>query len=316
MTGRLSDAEVEALLGGAADFDGDLAVLAQVFDAIRGLAVPGPNVEYQHLYAAAASELRLSPVGRFARERNQLEDDARLRVVQRGVMAAVALVMLVVMSGGLAYAANGAKPGDLLYGLDRAFEVFGIGDRGADERLAEALALIALETEASDEGSVALGSQEAAAAASDEHGLSGHDNDVFAVGESPGDYGGSDESAEPTSVDDAGSTATGGAPGGGDPNAGGNRSTGETSDSGSGPGKPPDASGGQGGSATDDISGGDPPDDDPGPGNPTTTTTTSTTTTSTIAPIERGGDCDDDDDPADDNDDDDDDADDDGVCDD
>jgi hypothetical protein len=30
------------------------------------------------------------------------------------------------MSSGLAYAADGAKPGDLMYGLDRAFEAVGL----------------------------------------------------------------------------------------------------------------------------------------------------------------------------------------------
>jgi hypothetical protein len=58
-------------------------------------------------------------------------------------VGAAALLMLVVSSSGLAFAANGAKPGDLLYGLDRAAEVIGIGDGGADERYAEAQALVA-----------------------------------------------------------------------------------------------------------------------------------------------------------------------------
>jgi hypothetical protein len=64
--------------------------------------------------------------------------------------------MLVVSSTGLAFAANGAKPGDMLYGLDRAAEVLGIGDGGANERIAEAHALVA-------SGAVASGLTHAAA---------------------------------------------------------------------------------------------------------------------------------------------------------
>jgi hypothetical protein len=52
--------------------------------------------------------------------------------------------------GGVAYASNGAAPGDLLYGLDRALEAVGLGDGGAAERLAEVQALI-------DQGDAARG---------------------------------------------------------------------------------------------------------------------------------------------------------------
>jgi hypothetical protein len=43
--------------------------------------------------------------------------------------------------GGLAYAADGATPGAVLYGVDRAFEAIGIGNGGEHERLEEAVAL-------------------------------------------------------------------------------------------------------------------------------------------------------------------------------
>ncbi len=42
----------------------------------------------------------------------------------------------------MAYAADGAKPGDWMYGLDRAFEVVGVGGGGAPERLVEVEALV------------------------------------------------------------------------------------------------------------------------------------------------------------------------------
>ncbi len=44
--------------------------------------------------------------------------------------------------GGLAYAADGAAPGDFLYGIDRALEAVGIGGGGADERLEEVRDLV------------------------------------------------------------------------------------------------------------------------------------------------------------------------------
>jgi hypothetical protein len=43
---------------------------------------------------------------------------------------------------GVALAADGAKPGDLLYGLDRALEAVGVSNGGASERIAEVEALI------------------------------------------------------------------------------------------------------------------------------------------------------------------------------
>lgn len=43
---------------------------------------------------------------------------------------------------GVAYAADGAIPGDALYGLDCALEAAGIGDGGLEERLSEAGELI------------------------------------------------------------------------------------------------------------------------------------------------------------------------------
>ena len=58
--------------------------------------------------------------------------------------ATVASAVFGVLSlGGVAYAANGAAPGDLLYGLDRALEQVGIGRGGAAERISEAIDLAA-----------------------------------------------------------------------------------------------------------------------------------------------------------------------------
>lgn len=47
-------------------------------------------------------------------------------------------IALVLGFAGVAYAADGAVPGDTLYGLDCALENAGIGDGGLEERLGEA----------------------------------------------------------------------------------------------------------------------------------------------------------------------------------
>jgi len=51
-------------------------------------------------------------------------------------------VVVILGFTGIAYAADGAIPGDTLYGLDRTLENAGIGDGGLEERLGEAGALL------------------------------------------------------------------------------------------------------------------------------------------------------------------------------
>jgi hypothetical protein len=65
---------------------------------------------------------------------------------------------------GVAYAANGAAPGDTLYGLDCALESVGLGDGGLEERLTEATRLC-------DRGEVERGLNHAAAAVQNQAGL-------------------------------------------------------------------------------------------------------------------------------------------------
>lgn len=75
--------------------------------------------------------------------------------------AAAAGVASVAALGGLAYAADGAAPGAVLYGIDRAFEAIGIGNGGQQERLEEAIAL-------AEHGDPALGLEHAAGATNDQ----------------------------------------------------------------------------------------------------------------------------------------------------
>ena len=57
-------------------------------------------------------------------------------------MFSTAGILLAGMTG-IAVASNGAAPGDVLYGLDRALEAVGIANGAAAERIAEAQALFA-----------------------------------------------------------------------------------------------------------------------------------------------------------------------------
>jgi hypothetical protein len=140
----MSDAEVEALFNGADGLRADLNDVAEVVATIQAIGRYDADKDISHLIAAAALESRTTPVARYAAAQAASTSwEWTTRVVPRVAVGAAALLMLVVSSSGLAFAANGAKPGDMLYGLDRAAEVIGIGDGGADERYAEAQALVA-----------------------------------------------------------------------------------------------------------------------------------------------------------------------------
>ncbi len=138
----LSDAQVEAFLTGAVPTDGDSAAVAEVLNAVRAIAWTDSEVDFSGLFAAAARESRVTPIERFANEHVAPIKDWRPKVMPRVAIAGVALVVFVTVSSGLAYAADGAKPGDWMYGLDRAFEVVGVGGGGAAERLVEVEALV------------------------------------------------------------------------------------------------------------------------------------------------------------------------------
>jgi hypothetical protein len=85
------------------------------------------------------------------------------RLRTRAAAAVAATVMSVGGLGGVAYAANGATPGDFLYGLDRALEAVGVGNGGASERIAEAIVLV-------QQGATGHGLEHAAGIVPDEAG--------------------------------------------------------------------------------------------------------------------------------------------------
>ncbi len=123
----LSDAQVEAFLTDAVPTYVDVAPVAEVLSAVRAIAWTDSDVDFSGLFAAAARESRVTPIERFADEHVALTKDWRPKVIPRVAIAGVALLVFVTVSSGLAYAADGAKPGDWMYGLDRAFGVVGVG---------------------------------------------------------------------------------------------------------------------------------------------------------------------------------------------
>jgi len=139
----ISDTEAEALMTGADGVRSDLADLADVLGSIRTAGQAFGDTDISRLARAAALEARALPAARLDAAQAAARSEWMARMAPRVAVGALALIMLVVSSTGLAFAANGAKPGDMLYGLDRAAEVLGIGDGGANERIAEAHALVA-----------------------------------------------------------------------------------------------------------------------------------------------------------------------------
>jgi len=139
----ISDTEAEALMTGADGVRSDLADLADVLGSIRTAGQAFGDTDISRLARAAALEARALPAARLDAAQAAARSEWMARMAPRVAVGALALIMLVVSSTGLAFAANGAKPGDMLYGLDRAAEVLGIGDGGSNERIAEAHALVA-----------------------------------------------------------------------------------------------------------------------------------------------------------------------------
>lgn len=144
---RWTDREIDGLFAGKIPADSDLARLAPLVDELRreaALPVEPAKVEgMARSLAEAARESRPGPALRRSRRETRAPVRWGRRLVTIGGVTALATIGI----GGVAAAANGAAPGDLLYSVDRAFEAVGIGNGGTQERLQEAVRL-------ADEGDV------------------------------------------------------------------------------------------------------------------------------------------------------------------
>jgi hypothetical protein len=122
----IGEFEIELLLRGTPTISEDLADLEVFVASLSGQVERPADVGYMATaLAATARASRRSP-----------------RPALRRIMALAASVAVLFALSGVAMAADGAVPGDLLYGVDRAMERIGIGDGGVDERIVEFDALI------------------------------------------------------------------------------------------------------------------------------------------------------------------------------
>ncbi|MGB8362757.1 MAG: hypothetical protein WCE80_15260 [Acidimicrobiia bacterium] len=135
----LDERDVEALITGGRPVDEDSACLMGFIADLRTMgdtSLPRDVIDfYAGEAAAAAGSYRPSPAQPQARRGRPV---TRLR---RKVLSAASTVAILLSASGMAWAADGAVPGDWYYGLDRALESVGIGAGGSAERLQEVQAL-------------------------------------------------------------------------------------------------------------------------------------------------------------------------------
>ena len=143
-TTKALDREVELLLAGTPIVGGRLSGLAPVMEMIRNQWTLAPS-ETEIADFARSAESAVKAAQSFTTAVTTLQRRPGPR--RHGLSPRLATVGLAVllMSGtaGMALAANGAVPGDALYGLDRGFERVGLGSGSADERLEEAVVMAA-----------------------------------------------------------------------------------------------------------------------------------------------------------------------------
>lgn len=138
----LLERDIELLLSGAPPEDPDLAKLAPIFARTRAafsvVSLEENAVQFGREAARIADAARPShPVEATSRS-GWSPNSLRRRLLVPAAAAAIFVGLT-----GAAFAADGSAPDDALYGLDRAFEVVGVFNGGASERIAEAQALFA-----------------------------------------------------------------------------------------------------------------------------------------------------------------------------
>jgi hypothetical protein len=142
--GGPNSGDVERMLCGAGESDEYLGRLTSLVEALRRVGKTGPTEAEVQLFAAEAAKLVPVTADRSVSRPAPARSSAARRRRRRSAFASALAALVVMLSGfgGLAYAANGAVPGDPLYGLDLALEKAGIGDGGLNERLIEASRLV------------------------------------------------------------------------------------------------------------------------------------------------------------------------------
>lgn len=139
---RVSDREIELLLSGELSASEHWSNLIPLVDAMRSQWSYEPSEPDVQRFAASAASVVQSlptiPTTSGAGDR---------RWQRRGLtprLATIAMsIALMSATAGIAFAANGAVPGDALYGLDLALEQVGVGAGSSQERLNEAVTIAA-----------------------------------------------------------------------------------------------------------------------------------------------------------------------------
>lgn len=135
---RITTDEADRLLDGAA-VSAHLELAAFVA-ALRSDSTP---LDPDMLAQTAAQASEAASVGANAPVHVPAAASGRWLGIRRRAVTAMTVATLTLGSGAAAaVAADGAAPGDALYGLDRALENMGVGNGGAQERLEEVRELV------------------------------------------------------------------------------------------------------------------------------------------------------------------------------
>ena len=134
-TPPISTDNAERLLSGKPT-DGVLDDLVLLIGALRTAASPEVDTAFVDRVAIEAAAIAHRSQDRPAITAPTAT--VRLRLRHRVATVAAAITLVLGSGAGVAIAADGAAPGDALYGLDRALERIGLGGGGAAERLQEA----------------------------------------------------------------------------------------------------------------------------------------------------------------------------------
>lgn len=145
LNNRFSDQDVERLLSGGMPEDEDLAGLTPILETLHGGERRPLPEERIARFAAQAAEIATSTrpelAGTAVPERTATRSRRFVWALRQKMATGLAAALLLSGMTGVAAASNGAAPGDILYGLDRALEEVGFLDGGAAERIAEAQSL-------------------------------------------------------------------------------------------------------------------------------------------------------------------------------
>jgi len=139
---RFSDRDIEQLLSALVPENEELAALAPILRMLKDQSIREVSEDEVAVFAPQAAQAARWTISTASKpDQKATVSTSRRRLLRPRLAMALASVVLLSGMTGVAFASNGAAPGDPLYGLDRALERIGIGDGAAAERIAEAQAL-------------------------------------------------------------------------------------------------------------------------------------------------------------------------------